>query len=191
MAASINDALRDIIDRHGTALLDDRRRCENCIAEAGLTRPEVAGLVAALKDNVPKQLAKLPAGTLSAKGIASYAAQLSENSGLSEAVARRSVEAWAYALGLQVPATARPAEAKKAEPKKAEPKKAEPKPAEPQKKTGVVEFVIACIVVVGVAMVLAREPQLTTWQTIGAFGMLGAAITVIGKFLSSRKKRGA
>jgi hypothetical protein len=104
MADPIHEVLRDILRRHGTALIDDRRRCENVLREAPLARPEVNGLVAALDERIPRRLARQPAGTLAAGGIAALAAELSRNSGLAEPVARRSVEAWAWALGAASPA---------------------------------------------------------------------------------------
>ena len=121
MTRPVHDALREIVERHGTAVIDDVRRCEACIREAPLAKPEVAGLVAALREGIPKRLLRLPAGTLGRAGLETLAAELASNGGLNEALAQRSVEAWAYALGLAPPAAdARQPETREA---KAEPPK--------------------------------------------------------------------
>jgi hypothetical protein len=106
MTRPLNEALRDIVERHGTAVIDDVRRCEACIREAALAKPEIAGLVTALREGIPKRLLRLPAGTLSRAGLETLAAELAHNGGLNEAVAQRSVEAWAYALRLAPSAAA-------------------------------------------------------------------------------------
>lgn len=100
MTRSVQEALRDIVERHGTAVIDNIGRCEACIREASLAKPEVAGLVTALREGIPKRLLRLPAGTLSRAGLATLAAELARDGGLNQAVAQRSVEAWAYALRL-------------------------------------------------------------------------------------------
>lgn len=103
MTRPVHEVLRDILRRHGTALIEDRKRCENCLREAPLARPEINGLVAALDEAIPHRMARQPAGTLAPSGIAALAAELARNSGLAEPVARRSVEAWAWALGTATP----------------------------------------------------------------------------------------
>jgi hypothetical protein len=124
----MNEVLRGIVERHGTMLVDDARRCEACIREAALARPEAASLVAALRDGIPKQLLRLPAGTLARSEMTRLAAQLAENGGIDDALAQRAVEAWAHALRLS-PA-AKPGQAK---PGQAKPEQAKPEQSEPRK----------------------------------------------------------
>ena len=96
MSDSINEVLRGIVERHGRALFDDPRRCESCLRDTSLTPKEIAGIMAALRAGIPKRLSAMPA--IGDKGIANFAGELSDSSGLSEQVALRSVGAWAFAL---------------------------------------------------------------------------------------------
>ena len=132
MSTTMNDTLRGIIERHGTMLVDDVRRCEACIREAPLAKPEIAGLVAALREGLPKQLLRLPAGTLSRSGMTALAAQLAQNGGLDAALAQRAVEAWAFALRLSPAADPEPGEPTMAQ---AEPRRDPPKVRPQPRKT--------------------------------------------------------
>lgn len=96
MSGSVNEVLRDIVDRHGRVLLDDHRRCESCLRDSSLAPKEISGIVAALKVGIPKRIAAMP--SVGDKGVANFAAELAEASGLSEQLALTSVSAWAFAL---------------------------------------------------------------------------------------------
>lgn len=113
MSASVNDVLREIIDRHGRLLFDDARRFEGCLRDNALSSRDLAALLAAQKDGVPRRLAAQPAGVLTPASLANIAGELSERSGLSESVAAGAVAAIAHALRIDVAAeTPRVAEEK-------------------------------------------------------------------------------
>jgi hypothetical protein len=99
VSGSVNEVLQEIIGRHGRILLDDHRRCEGCLRDSSLAGRDVSGIMAALKAGIPKRLAAMPESVpLGEKGLANFAAELSESSGLSDKVALQSVQAWAFAL---------------------------------------------------------------------------------------------
>lgn len=118
MSGSINEVLRGIVDRHGRILLDDHRRCESCLRDSSLTPKEISGLLGALKVGIPKRIAAVP--SIGEKGVANFAAELSETSGLSEQVAQTSVQAWAFALRQQAAEITKEEEDKEEENKKDE-----------------------------------------------------------------------
>lgn len=157
VSTSVNDSLRQIMDRHGAALLNDNRRCESCLRDGGFSGREMAGLVAALKAGVPKRLTAIPAGTLTAKGVSSFAAELSDQSGLSDAVARSSVEAWAYALRVDGSAEAK---LEKIEDKKLEDKKAGKTvaPAAEPKKPSLIEAILGVMALIVLVIVVGSLP---------------------------------
>lgn len=103
MSLSVESVLRDILARQGTSLLDDRRRCEAHIRDTQLSREKIAGVLAALKSGMPAQFLQFQTSGLTTVAISNYVARLSEESGLNEDLARRSLEAWAYALRVDVP----------------------------------------------------------------------------------------
>lgn len=111
MSGSVNEVLRGIVDRHGRVLLDDHRRCESCLRDSSLAPKEIFGLITALKAGIPKRIAAMPA--VGDKGVANFAAELAETSGLSEQLALNSVTAWAFALRQQGVATKEKEEEKK------------------------------------------------------------------------------
>ncbi|CAH1648955.1 hypothetical protein [Chelatococcus asaccharovorans] len=96
MNGSVNEVLRGIVERHGQVLLEDHRRCESCLRDSSLAPKEISAIVAALKAGIPKRIAAMPA--VGDKGVANFAAELAEASGLSEQLALTSVAAWAFAL---------------------------------------------------------------------------------------------
>lgn len=154
MGETANQVLRDIIDRHGRILLDHPQRCEGCLRDSALATKEFAGIMAALKAGIPKRLAALPDAALSEKGLANFAVELSESSGLSDQVALSSVTAWAYALG---PRNTPTKEEKKKDEKKGEERKkeesADPKASEPSLSEAVVAAIFAPLICYGAYVV--------------------------------------
>jgi hypothetical protein len=102
MNATVESILRDIVDRYGSALLDDHRRCESYIRDTQLAPKEIAGLVAAVKSGIPARFARFENAGLTAAAVSTYAARLSDETGLREDLARSSLEAWAYALRIDL-----------------------------------------------------------------------------------------
>lgn len=93
--------LREIVARHGQAVIDNARRCEGLLRDhSAQHRREVSVLVSALEEQVPQDLRGAPAGTPRAALLARLARRLSDNRALSEPAARWSVNSWALALGL-------------------------------------------------------------------------------------------
>ena len=93
--------LREIVARHGTEVVEDRRRCEGLLRDHfGEYRREVSVLSSALAERVPHELLAAPAGTPREVLLARLARRLSDNLALSEAAARWSVNSWALALGV-------------------------------------------------------------------------------------------
>ena len=100
MTRTISEVLRDIVDRHGRGLLEEPRRFESLLRDSTLANRDIAGLVAALKDGVPKRLYAFPKEALNQQTLTSIATELSERSGLRQDVAQGSVDAWLHALQL-------------------------------------------------------------------------------------------
>jgi hypothetical protein len=93
--------LREIIERHGRAVVEDVRRCEGLLRDySGEHRREVSVLVSALEERVPQELLAVPAGTPREVLLARMARRLSEDRALSEPAAAWAVNSWALALGL-------------------------------------------------------------------------------------------
>jgi hypothetical protein len=103
MDESVPEALRDLIGRHGRALLDDPRRCEALLRDhCPDARREIAVLVSALREGVPQRLLGLPPASLSEATVSGYAARLTEELAMAEEAARWSVMTWAGAFRLKI-----------------------------------------------------------------------------------------
>jgi hypothetical protein len=110
MSDAAQDALTDILKRHGVALIEDRRRCEACIRDTTLPKREVFALVEALKLGIPQSIAETNEYLNFTVGVTNpalmnHAARLVDETGLNDSIARQAVENWAHALK----AAARPA----------------------------------------------------------------------------------
>ena len=93
--------LRELVARHGPAVVHDRRRCEGLLRDCcGEHRREVAVLVMALEEHVPADLLAAPPGLPREALLSRLARRLSDNLALSEDAARWSVNSWALALGV-------------------------------------------------------------------------------------------
>ena len=95
------EKLREIVARHGRAVVHNARRCEGLLRDySAQHRREVSVLVSALEEHVPEDLLAAPAGTPRAVLLKRLARRLSDNRALSEPAAAWSVNSWALALGL-------------------------------------------------------------------------------------------
>ncbi|MBA3240177.1 MAG: right-handed parallel beta-helix repeat-containing protein [Acidobacteria bacterium] len=93
--------LREIVARHGRAVIEDVRRCEGLLRDySGEHRREVSVLVSALEEHVPQDMLAAPPGTPREVLLARMARRLSDNRALSEPAAAWSVNSWALALGV-------------------------------------------------------------------------------------------
>src|SRR4051812_22860159 len=92
--------LREFIARYGPGLVDDPRRCEALWRDlAGGYRREVSALVGAVKEGVPADLQRTPAGVPLETRLAALATRLRDNTGLDADLASWAVDSWAIALG--------------------------------------------------------------------------------------------
>jgi hypothetical protein len=95
------EKLREIVVRHGRALIEDPRRCEGLLRDyCGEYRREVSVLVMALEERVPVDLLSAPANSPREVLLARMAARLCDHLALAEPAARWAVSSWAFALGL-------------------------------------------------------------------------------------------
>jgi hypothetical protein len=127
----LNDILRSIIDHQGRVLLDDPERCAQVLQGTRLDKEDVAGLMSAVTGGIPKRLMRTVPARITNDTVMGLAHKLAGDTGLSADMARQSVEAWAYALHVEV---ADSFEALKTEAPKTEPPKTEPV-AEPKVET--------------------------------------------------------
>jgi hypothetical protein len=95
------EKLREIVARHGRALIEDPRRCEGLLRDyCGEYRREVSVLVMAIEERVPVDLLSAPANAPREVLFARMATRLCDHLALAEPAARWSVASWAFALGL-------------------------------------------------------------------------------------------
>jgi hypothetical protein len=93
--------LREIVRRHGVAVIENHRRCEGLLRDyCGGFRREVSVLVMALEEGVAAEMLAAPAGTARDVLMARMARRLCDHLALSEPAAMWSVDSWALALGL-------------------------------------------------------------------------------------------
>jgi hypothetical protein len=106
MDATVRDALKSILFRHGRELLDDPRRVENLLKDhCPQAKRERAALVMVLKEGMTQRLLGTPAGVLTEAMVENSAARISEDTGLKTEVARWAIEAWADSLSLPIQPT--------------------------------------------------------------------------------------
>lgn len=121
----LNDVLRSIIDHQGRGLLDDSDRCAQVLQGTRLNKDDVAGLLAAAAQGIPKRLMRIEPPRITPDTVFGLAHRLAGDTGLSGDMARQSVEAWAYALRVEVTGTP---DLSKPEPPKVAPKPETVKP---------------------------------------------------------------
>jgi len=93
--------LREIVARHGPAVVGDARRCEGLLRDySAQYRREVSVLLSALEEHVPQDLLAAPAGAPLRVLLVRLSRRLAEYRALSEPAAAWAVTSWALALGL-------------------------------------------------------------------------------------------
>jgi hypothetical protein len=93
--------LREMVARHGHAVVQDARRCEGLLRDySAQYRREVSVLLSALEERVPQDLLASPAGVPRRVLLARLARRLADYRALSETAAAWSVNSWAFALGV-------------------------------------------------------------------------------------------
>jgi predicted nucleic acid-binding Zn ribbon protein len=104
MDAAISDILKDVLARHGTALLDNPRVGPEIVREnLGKSRKLEAGLLnTVMLNGAPNRLLSISAASLTTTLVANYAASISKDTGLKEDLARWAIETWIDGLGLKV-----------------------------------------------------------------------------------------
>jgi len=101
--------LRELILYYGRSLCEDPRRCEALLKDqCGQHKREIAVLMSALRDQVPRDLLQGAAGTPPSLLQARMVRRLYDNLGIDEAFAAWGVESWMLALGLPVELSAGP-----------------------------------------------------------------------------------
>lgn len=103
MDQAASRVLKDIVARHGQAVVAHPRRCEGLLRDwcPQLGRERKA-LIGTLKEKVPQNLLSAAGENISEAVVIRYADEITKKIGLDKAVARWSVETWAQALGLHV-----------------------------------------------------------------------------------------
>ena len=102
MNDTVGAVLKDVLTRHTRAVLDNPRQFENILGEKPLAKREAAALIATLKERIPQRLLSMPAAGLTTAMVLNFAAQISNEVGLRDDVARWAVETWVSALGLGI-----------------------------------------------------------------------------------------
>jgi hypothetical protein len=101
MNDSVRQGLRELVARHGPAVVEDRRRCEGLLRDHfGEHRREVSALTSALEERVPHDLLAATPATPREVLLARLARRLTDHLALAEDAARWSVSSWAFALGV-------------------------------------------------------------------------------------------
>jgi hypothetical protein len=87
--------------QYGRSLCDNPQRCEGLLRDfCGEYRKEIAALVGAVKEGVPKELLSSQHSVPSEVALARLTKRLQDDLALAEDAARWSVESWALALGV-------------------------------------------------------------------------------------------
>ncbi|AGA89452.1 Protein of unknown function (DUF1566) [Thioflavicoccus mobilis 8321] len=95
--------LRDLILYYGRSLCEDPRRCEALLRDqCGEHKREIAVLMAALRDQVPRDLLHGCGGTPPSLLQARLVRRLYDNLGIAEVFGAWAIESWMLALGLPV-----------------------------------------------------------------------------------------
>jgi parallel beta-helix repeat protein len=97
----VRQTLSDLIERHGTGLVNEPRRCEGLLRDyCGTHRREIFVLVTALEEGVGADLLGSRGRAPTTLLLGQLADRLHDNRALDEAAARWAVESWAVALGV-------------------------------------------------------------------------------------------
>lgn len=97
-------ALKAILTRHGSQVLDEPQRFENLLLDTTFSPAERAVLQDAAKLRIPERILAQPDSRISAELLARCIDQLSQSMALRSDAAREAVELWTRALGRELPA---------------------------------------------------------------------------------------
>jgi|GEM_PF-3206603 len=104
MNEAVQQTLRELIGKYGHGLCDDPRRCEGLLRDlSGKNRREIAVIVGALKEGVPRRLLDADKNIPFAAVINQLSDCLANDIALSQDAARWATESWVLALGLGLP----------------------------------------------------------------------------------------
>jgi hypothetical protein len=98
------EKLRELLEKNGDSLLQDRDRCEGLLKDyCGGHRREISALVGALEERVPLELRSSWQSAMTPEAMRARLVQrLEDNRGLAPEIANYAVDAWSYALGVSL-----------------------------------------------------------------------------------------
>lgn len=98
------EKLRQLVEKNGEILLKDPDRCEGLLKDhCGAHRKEISALVGAVEERVPLELKSSWQVSMTPEAMRARLVQrLEENRGLAPEVASWAVDAWSYALGVDL-----------------------------------------------------------------------------------------
>jgi hypothetical protein len=96
------EKLRELMEKNGDSLLQDRDRCEGLLKDyCGGHRREISALVGALEERVPLELKGSWQTAMTPEAMRARLVQrLEDNRGLAPEIANYAVDTWSYALGV-------------------------------------------------------------------------------------------
>jgi hypothetical protein len=101
MKDAVGQKLKEIIDRYGLAVCDDARRCEGLLRDlCPDCKLEINSLISVQKEGIPQELMRSSQVFPLEVTLPKLVKLVMENLGLSQEIARWSVETWASALGV-------------------------------------------------------------------------------------------
>jgi hypothetical protein len=101
---SPREKLRELLEKNGDSLLQDRDRCEGLLKDyCGGHRREISALVGALEERVPLELRSSWQSAMTPEAMRARLVQrLEDNRGLAPEIANYAVDAWSHALGVSL-----------------------------------------------------------------------------------------
>jgi hypothetical protein len=103
MAAELpREKLKELVEKNGDSLLQDRDRCEGLLKDyCGGHRREISALVGALEERVPLELKSPWQAAMTPEAMRARLVQrLEDHRGLAPEIASYAVDTWSYALGV-------------------------------------------------------------------------------------------
>lgn len=99
---SPREKLKELMEKNGDGLLQDRDRCEGLLKDyCGGHRREISALVGALEERVPLELKSSWQTAMTPEAMRARLVQrLEDNRGLAPEIANYAVDTWSYALGV-------------------------------------------------------------------------------------------
>src|ERR1700722_10927805 len=96
------EKLKELMEKNGDGLLQDRDRCEGLLKDyCGGHRREISAIVGALEERVPLELKSSWQTAMTPEAMRARLVQrLEDNRGLAPEIANYAVDTWSYALGV-------------------------------------------------------------------------------------------